>query len=192
MCSRSVRASQGIFIGFLAVGAFVLGLFVSVPVHAQVVGATLSGTVSDPSGALIPGATVSIKNTATGVTRDVVTDSAGFYSAPNLLPGTYDVTVSAKGFSTAINSNVSLAVGAQQVLNQTMQVGQTTQQVQVTGAAPTVQLASSTLSNQVNSRTVRELPLNGRDWTQLATLEPGITAIRAQTAVGGTAGRGNR
>jgi hypothetical protein len=70
------------------------------PANAQVSGATLSGTITDPSGAIIAGAKVSITNTATGITRDVTTDSAGLYSAPNLLPGPYEFTVGASGFST--------------------------------------------------------------------------------------------
>src|SRR3954468_1699595 len=86
-------------------------------VSAQVSGATLSGTVTDPAGAAIAGAKVAIVNRATGVTHDAATDTAGFYSAPNLLPGSYDVTASAAGFSNAKQSDLTLSVGAQQVLN---------------------------------------------------------------------------
>src|SRR6266849_524820 len=82
------------------------------PAYAQVAGATLSGTITDPSGAAINGAKVSIANKATGITRDVTTDAAGFYSVPNLLPGPYEVTVSASGFSTTKQSDVTLTVGA--------------------------------------------------------------------------------
>src|SRR2546426_12627820 len=82
--------------------------------HAQVTGATLSGTVTDASGAVIPGVLVSIKNRATGVTRDVMADEMGFYTAPNLLAGNYDVTVSNPGFTTVVQSNTALAVSAQQ------------------------------------------------------------------------------
>lgn len=159
--------------------------------HAQVAGATLTGTINDPSGAVVPNAQVSAKNTATGVTRAATTDSAGFYSIPNLLPGNYEVTVTATGFSTAVQSNVELAVGAQQQLNVQMQIGQTTTKVEVTGAAPAVQLQSSTISGEVESQTVRELPLNGRDWTQLATLQPGVDKIETQMSYD-TSARGNR
>jgi hypothetical protein len=163
------------------------------PVYPQVTGATLSGTVSDQSGGVVPNAGISIKNVATGVTRAVKTDAAGFYSAPNLLPGTYDITATAPGFSSQVQSGVELTVGAQQVLNVAMQVGQVTQAVQVTAEAPTVQLASSAISAVVSATTVRELPLNGRSWTDLATLQPGVSgvnAIQPDFAVG--ADRGNR
>ena len=170
-----------------------MSFFVSVPVRAQVAGATLLGTVTDPSGAAIPNAGISIQNTATGVVRTVTTDSSGFYSVPNLLPGSYQVTVTAKGFATTVEKGIILRVGAQQTLNVSMKVGQTTQSLTVTGAAPTVQLANSTLSAQVTATTVRQLPLNGRDWTQLATLQPGINAVVTQASTNSaTANRTNR
>jgi hypothetical protein len=170
--------------------AFVLCLFVSVPVRAQVTGATLSGTVTDASGAVIANAQVGIKNTATGITKDATTDSAGFYTAPNLQAGPYEVKVTAAGFNTAV-STVTLAVGAQQTLNIPMKVGETATTVQVTEAAPQIDLTSSTLTGQVESRTVEDLPLNGRDWTSLATLHPGVAAIEEQMGYE-TSARGNR
>src|SRR6266481_5454200 len=89
---------------------------------AQVSGATLSGTITDPSGAAIAGAKLTITNTATGVSRDATADSAGFYSAPNLLPGPYEVTVAASGFSTTKQSGITLTVGAQQTLNVALKI----------------------------------------------------------------------
>jgi len=88
--------------------------------------------------------------------------------------------VSAKGFSTAVQPNVVLGVGAQQLLNFSMKVGQTSQTIEVTTQAPQVQLTSSALSGEVASATVRELPLNGRDWTQLAALQPGVARIETR------------
>ncbi len=179
--------------GFLAlVVVLTMSFILSNPAHAQVVGATLSGTVSDPSGASIAGAQVSIINRATGVTRDVTTDNAGYYSVPNLLPATYDVTVSAKGFSTSKQTDITLGVGAQQILNVPLRLGESTQTIEVAAAAPMVQLGSSTLSAEVESATVRELPLNGRDWASLATLQPGVNAIETQLSFEAGAGRGNR
>jgi hypothetical protein len=166
-------------------------LFSATPLRAQVTGATLSGTVSDASGGVIAGAQVSIRNIATDITKDAASDSAGFYTAPNLPPGTYEVKVTAQGFNTAIQSNLTLAVGAQQLLNIRMKVGGTTQTVQVTEAAPQIDLTSSTLSGQVESQTVLDLPLNGRDWTLLATLNPGVNLIENQMDYSSSA-RGNR
>src|ERR1700730_16180321 len=160
--------------------------------YAQVVGATLSGTIMDPSGAVVPNAQVSVRNTATGVTREVTADTAGLYLVPNLLPGNYEVTVMSPGFNTARQSNVDLAVGAAQQLNISLKVGETSQTVQVTEAAPQIELTSSTLSGQVESQTVLELPLNGRDWASLATLSPGVHALETQMPFESGAVRGNR
>ena len=171
--------ARKIAIGRLTFGILILGMLISIRVYAQVAGATMTGTVSDASGAVIPNAQVSIKNVATGEVRAVTTNAAGLYTAPNLLPGSYEVTVTASGFSTEVRSGITLTVGAQQVLNITMQVGQVSQKVEVTGEAPAVQLATSTISDVVNETTVVELPLNGRDWTSLATLQPGITSNAA-------------
>src|SRR5713101_6941149 len=162
------------------------------PANAQASGATLSGTITDPTGAAIAGAKISIANKATGVNRDVTTDSAGFYSAPNLLPGLYDVTASASGFSTAKESNITLTVGAQQTLNLPLKIGEASQTVEVTGAATLVQVSNSTLSSEIESRQILEIPLNGRDWASLATLSPGVNLIETQMPFESGALRGNR
>src|SRR2546426_5256585 len=94
---------------------------------AQVAGATLSGTISDPTGAVIPAAVVSIRDTATGIIRTVSADSAGLYTAPNLRPSTYDITVSFPGFSTQVQSGITLTVGAHQGLHCALQVAQSTE-----------------------------------------------------------------
>src|SRR5712664_313588 len=114
--------------------------------YAQVAGATLTGTVKDSSGAVIPNAQVAITDVATGVTRTVSPGSSGLYTAPNLLPGTYEIHVTAPGFSTQVQKGITLTVGAQQVLDFTMQVGQVSQTVEVTTEAPTVELTSSSIS----------------------------------------------
>src|SRR3984957_19284651 len=162
------------------------------PANAQAVGATLSGTVTDPSGGVIVGAEITIKNAGTGISRTVTSDSAGFYSVPNLLPGTYSVSTTSAGFSTA-QADITLSVGAQQQLNLSMKVGATTETVNVSESAPAVELTSATISSEVDATTVRELPLNGRDWTQLATLEPGVSTVRTQASTSSaTANRSNR
>src|SRR6202165_4579706 len=162
----------------------IIGILGSAQAYAQVAGASITGTVKDSSGAIIPNAQVSITDVATGVVRNVSTDAAGLYSAPNLLPGTYEVRVTATGFSTAIQKGITLTVGTQQSLPITLQVGQVSQTVEVTTEAPTVELTSSTLSAQVTGATVRELPLNGRSWTDLANLQPGVITAESHTISG--------
>jgi hypothetical protein len=186
--------AKGNLAAAIAIFLILLGsLLTSVPANAQVTGATLTGTVSDPSGSIIAGAEVNIRNLGTGIVRTVTTDSAGLYSAPNLIPGNYEVSVTAAGFSKAVESNLTLSVGQQQTFNVSMKVGESTQTVTVQESAPSVELTSATLSAQVNSTTVRELPLNGRDWTQLATLQPGVNTVRTQASTSSpTTNRANR
>jgi hypothetical protein len=162
--------------------------------YAQVTGATLSGTIKDPSGGVVPNAQVSARNTATGVTREVTADTAGFYSIPNLLAGSYEVTAMSPGFSTARESNLTLGVGQEQQLNISLKVGQTSQTIEITEAAPQIQTTSSTLNSEVESTTVRELPLNGRDWASLATLSPGVIGLNQEVQLPFESGalRGNR
>jgi hypothetical protein len=169
-----------------------IGTFFASHAHAQIAGATLSGTITDASGAVVPQATISIKNVATGVTRSNTTSAAGYYSAPNLLPGIYEIKAEAQGFTSKIQTGVSLTVGEQQVLNFTLQVGQMSTVVEVSTEAPNVDLASSTISAVVSSTTVRELPLNGRSWTDLATLQPGVNSIQTQPDFTAGPDRGKR
>src|SRR5437879_2054128 len=163
------------------------------PARAQVAGGNLSGTISDPSGKLVPQALVAIQNVATGITTTVTTNSDGYYTAANLLPGDYQITVSAKGFATEVRKGISLTVGAQQVFHLSLHAGSAAKTVvEVTTEAPAVQLASSEISAVVNATTVRELPLNGRSWTDLAALQPGVATIETQPSFTVGADRGNR
>jgi Carboxypeptidase regulatory-like domain/TonB dependent receptor/TonB-dependent Receptor Plug Domain len=183
--SKQFAVSVAIFV------VLCFSLMAGVVAHAQVTGATLTGTVTDPSGAVVTGAQVTAKNSATGETRQVTSDSAGLFNMPNLTPGSYDVRVSATGFASSAQSGLTLAVGQTQQLNFALKVGDTTTTVQVTEAAPQIDLTSSALSGQVESETVRELPLNGRDWTSLAVLQPGVKPIETQMSYA-TSARGNR
>lgn len=180
-------------LALLATFVVLLALLTAVPIAVtQQVGGTISGTVTDPSGAAIPNADVTILNVATGVSRAVSTNQAGLFSAPNLLPGTYKVSIAAAGFSTRIEQ-VELNVGSQEQLNTKLSVGSATEKVVVEGTAPSVDLTSSTVSTTVAAQTIRELPLNGRDWTMLAALEPGVHTVDSQTANSlGNTGRINR
>lgn len=179
-------------LGFAALMIAVLALFMSPPAIPQVAGGTLSGTVADANGGPIPNAKISIKNKATGISSDITSDSAGVYSAPNLLPGTYEVTVSATGFATQQRTGITLGVGEQRLMNISLQIGTVNQKIQVTAAAPTVELATSAIDAQVSGLTISQLPLNGRDWSQLATLQPGVYVVPTEKATNNPGGRGNR
>src|SRR5260221_3827158 len=170
-------------------------LFSATPLRAQVAGATLSGTITDSQGGAVVGAKVSAKNGATGVTTESTTNATGAYSIVNLLPADYAVSVSATGFRTAV-SKVTLTVGAQQAMNVALIVGEVSQTVEVTGAAPVIETENATLSGNVQSAQIVELPLNGRDWASLATLEPGVIQVRPHENVeqpgGNLRGLGNQ
>ena len=183
--------SSGRAIG-LAIATLFFGISYSIPVGAQVAGATLSGTITDSSGGVVPNTRVVVKNVATGVTMEVTTNSDGVYTAANLLPGDYAVTVSAKGYATEQKTGIVLTVGAQQVFDLTLHVGSTTEVMIVTAEPPALQLTSSDISAVVNATTVRELPLNGRSWTDLAELQPGVNAIHTQPDFSAGTDRGNR
>lgn len=172
-----------------------LGLLHSVPAFAQVAGGSLSGTISDPQGAAIAGAKISATNPATGVTTDTTTNASGAYNLVNLLPANYEVTVTSPGFRKAV-SKVTITVGSQQTMNLALQVGEVSQTVEVTGAAPVIETENATLSGNVQSEQIVQLPLNGRDWAQLATLEPGVISVRVHEQVtqpgGNLRGLGNQ
>jgi len=188
MCSSKLRA---VAVSLMALGP-IHSLVLPVAVQAQVTGGTISGTVVDTSGRVIPNANISITNVATGIGRALITNTNGVYTGPNLLPGTYDLKFTAVGFKTEVRSGIGLTVGATAIIDVTMKVGTTIETVQVQTEAPAVQLNSSDISAMVNATTVRELPLNGRSWTDLAALQPGVDTIHTQPDFSAGTDRGNR
>jgi Carboxypeptidase regulatory-like domain len=173
---------------------FLAAISLSLPLcaHAQGSGATLTGTVTDPSGAVVPNAKISIKNLATGVVHKASTNGVGRYTTPNLLPGTYSVTVVAHGFETSVRLGVELTVGAQVLLNVPLKVGATSQNVVVNSSPVAIQLASSDVKGVLSERQVEGLPLNGRDWTTLATLQPGVDSMASEQSLGSSTDRTRR
>jgi hypothetical protein len=192
-CSSKMRSSKlkTFAASFLAL-LLIHSVAMHVDVQAQVAGGTITGTVVDSSGRVIPNAGVSITNVATGINRTVTTNEDGLYIAPNLLPASYELTFTAAGFKTDVRTGIELTVGATVTSNMTMQVGGAKETVQVQTEAPDVQLATSDISAVVNATTVRELPLNGRSWTDLATLQPGVNRIQTQPDFSAGTDRGNR
>src|SRR5262245_40788262 len=152
-------------------------LFVSLVVtssYAQVPTGALAGAVTDATGAVVPNAVVTLTNKETGATRTVESNSEGFYSAPSLPAGEYEVKVVAKGFS-ALLRVATVLTGSTTTVNVSLQVGQTNEIVTVTGATAAVNYESNTVQGVVTRQQIDNLPLNGRSFLNLAQLEPGVT-----------------
>ncbi len=149
---------------------------------AQVTTATISGVVEDSSGRVVPGASVAIHRLATGARRMVVTDGSGRYLATDLDLGTYEVQAEMSGFQTEVRSGIELTLGREAVVDFTLQVGTVREKVMVTGEAPLVDTANSSMGNVVERQTIADLPLNGRDYTQLTLLVPGVTNVTTFSA----------
>src|SRR4030095_4505941 len=149
--------SIGTGVGFVSRAAF-MALMLSVAVTSaagQTVGATMTGRVTDPSGAVIPGATVTITNTGTSAARSVLTGESGLFRSVNLQPGSYDIAVDLPGFSTAMRKGVTLNVGAELTLDFQLSLSAVTQTVDVQAIA-TVDLVSATVNRTVEGTTIRE------------------------------------
>lgn len=148
--------------------------FVAAIALAQVTTATILGTIRDSTGAVIPGATVRVKNVETGAVRSATTDSTGRYTVPQLGIGRYELSAEASGFQTTIRSGIELTVGREAMVDFTLQVGSVAEQVTVSGEAPLVEATNATVSNLVSEKAIRELPLNGRSFTDLTAIQPGV------------------
>jgi len=154
--------------------AFVCGFSFSALAAAQVTTGTISGTVSDFTGAVLPGAIVSLKSVEKGISRTASTDEAGRYRVPELGLGSYEVTAEAGGFQTVVRRGITLTVGREAVVDFTLQVGALAEKITVTGEAPLVQTANATVAALVDQRAMRELPLNGRSFADLTGIQPGV------------------
>src|SRR5215831_14319276 len=155
----------------LAIGA------VSLAVLSQTVGAGLRGIVNDPSGAGIPNASVEIHSVETGTSRTLKADAGGRWREPIVRPGEYEIHLSAPGFQTILRKGVHLAVGQDAVVDVQLEISTAETAVTVTAGAERVNLTSGALSGLVDEKQMRDLPLNGRSFQQLALLEPGVNAV---------------
>ena len=165
---------------------------VPIGVVAQLATGSIQGLVSDKTGAVVPNANITATNSATGVSRTTVSNNDGLYNVPNLPPADYTVTVEAKDFSKQTVPNVGVVVGGQKTVNFTLELGQATENVTVTEGAVNIDTVSSTVAPVVSQRTIVDLPLNGRDWGQLAVLQPGVDPVRTQPQVAVSNQRANR
>jgi hypothetical protein len=160
-----------------------------ITVLGQTTGAAILGVVKDPTDARMPGAAVTVTNIATGVMRMMLTNETGAFNVVSLQPGSYDLRVEMPGFAVSTKKGIALTVGAEAVIDFTLDVEGVSQSVEVTAQAAQVDLATATMSHAVEGATIRELPLNGRDWTQLATLQPGVASLGGSGG-GGKGGNG--
>ena len=166
------KATTGVLVACL----IVLGV---VPSPGQTVGASLRGMVTDTTGAALPGATVTILNLGTGASRELQTDSAGRYTVPVLPPGDYEVHVTLTGFQPFARRGLRLAVGQDAAIDVKLELGTVAEEITVTGDAPRIDLTSGAVSGLVTDQQIRDLPLNGRSFQQLALLQVGVTAALA-------------
>ena len=143
---------------------------------AQTFRGTILGTVTDTSGAVVSGATVKVRNANTGLERTTQTSANGSYAVPELPIGTYTVTVSQTGFQSSATSNVAVDVAGERRVDVSLKPGQVTERVEVSSETlPMVETTSTTLGSVLTQETVKDLPINGRDYTKLIFLTPGVT-----------------
>src|SRR6059036_1544178 len=148
---------------------------------AQTSTATILGTVKDASGALVPGVSITVKHTESGLTRTVVSSEQGAYTVPLLPVGAYEITTMMPGFKQVVRSGINLVVGQEAVVDLTLEVGANTEQVTVTEEAPLVNTTTSSTSGVITEQQVKELPLNGRSFDQLITLNVGVSNATSNT-----------
>jgi hypothetical protein len=165
-------------------------LFAGAPVRvsAQQAAAAINGTVTDSSGALVPGATVNLTNTATAVSRSVLSNEAGIYSFVDVLPGSYTMKISKEGFSTLTQAQFNMEVNQTATYDFKLTVGSTQQTVMVEATPVAIEASTAELGTVINEQSVNELPLNGRNFTQLLTLTPGASPVSVAQNSGGGGG----
>src|SRR5262252_7400265 len=151
-------------------------LLAATTLMAQTFRGTILGTVTDPSGNVVAGATVQVKNIGTGLERTTTTSGDGSYAIPELPIGKYSVTITQSGFQTSVTSDVEVNVATERRVDIALKLGQVTQMVEVSGGdLPQIETTSNDLGGVLTSQAVEDLPINGRDYTKLIFLNPGVT-----------------
>lgn len=153
----------------------VLGLAVSTPSRAQVASGTIQGTVSDESGAVLPGVAVTLRNQATGLTRETVTDGSGAFRAPLLPLGSWSVSAALSGFATLERKGLTLTIGETLTIDLTLKVASAQELVEVTAEAPLIEPTRTQQASTVGAQAVANLPVNGRNFIDFVLTTPGVT-----------------
>jgi hypothetical protein len=175
--------------------AFCFGIFGIIvlccaPARAQV-SAEISGRIEDPSGAAISGATVTVKSLETGATKAVTSDNTGNFEVLNLPVGPQEVRAEKEGFKSTVRTGINLEVGQNATVDLQLEIGQVIQQVTVVADAPVVNTTTSSVSGMVGEREIKDLPLNGRSFDNLITLNPGTINYSAMKSVNTSTSNGN-
>ncbi len=168
--------------------ALLLTVLLAVPATAQEITGTITGAVTDPSGAAIPGLTVNVRNMGTNATQSVVTDQHGVYTATLLPVGRYEVALELAGFKRFVRANIDVSVNDRLGVNILLQPGDVSETVTVMAATPLVKTESSEVSTLINAKQVEQMPLNGRNIIQLVAMQPGVSSTLPSTL---TVGLGN-
>jgi len=173
-----------------AIITLLLSLASVVALQAQTAIGEVNGTVTDPNGAAVPGAMVKLINQATKGESEATTNQSGYFTFVNLKPASYTLMVEAKGFKKSLTNAFALGVSETVTQNVKLSVGEMSEVVEVTAGSELVQSSSSELGSVINERTVEDLPLNGRNFTQLLTLTPGVTPVSTSQnkSIGGVEG----
>ena len=169
---------------------FFLLILLAGSVESRAQTATILGVIRDASGAVVPQASLTARNTATGQTRTTVSGADGSYRFNALPVGSYEVQVEQAGFQSGVRSGLTLTVGREAIVDFSLQVGSVEQRVEVTGEAPLVNTTTAILGEVVDEQKVSELPLNGRNYADLALLQPGVQKSRVRVPGGGIGGTG--
>src|SRR2546427_7591618 len=180
-------------IGLRSFGRFATAIVVLIAlptclVFAQTSTATILGVVKDTSGALVPGVSITVKHTDTGLTRTAISSESGDYNVQLLPVGAYEITTAMPGFKQQVRSGINLVVGQQAIINLTLEVGAVAEQVTVTEEAPLVNTTLSSTSGLISEQQIKELPLNGRSFDQLLVLNVGVINNTSNMAGGGGGG----
>jgi hypothetical protein len=178
LCAAAARALQALRLSLMV-------FVVCVSAFSQGNQGRITGTITDQTGGVVSGATVTVLDVDRGVSRTLTTTDAGEYNAPNLLPGTYSVRAEAKGFKSIERQKILIEVGKEIRVDLTIQPGEQVQTITITEALPLVETTNATLGGTLSNQTINDLPLNGRNYINLLTLRPGMTVYPG----GGSAAR---